>query len=329
MFETITIIGLGQIGASVGLALGQYEERITRVGYDLSGPAARQAIESGAVDQVAMELAAAVRAVDVVLLALPYDQVLDTVQRISPDLKPGSLLLDCAPVRGALTGKVKEILPDNCTYIGFTPLLGPKTLVDVNRGFMTADAHLFRGGRIAISASTDAPEAALNLAADLARMLGAAPLFADAGEVDGLMAAVHLLPQLGAAALTQAVMMRSGSQDRRRFAGRAFSLGSAPLISQDNAAALSKAVMDDQENTLRLLDDLLGALETQRQQIAEGDLGRLQASLEESQKVRQEWWRQRMKGYTPAAETSLVEVSQVRPNWFGQFFGIRKRRRRK
>lgn len=328
MFDTITIIGLGQIGASVGLALRPREEPITRIGYDISAPAARQAIESGVVDQVAVDLAAAVRAVDVVLLALPYDQVLDTVQRIAPDLEPGVVLLDCAPVPGVLTEQVKDILPDGCTYIGFTPLIGPKMLVDINTGFMAADGHLFRGGKIALSAATDAPERALNLAAELARILGASPLFADGGEVDGLMAAVHLLPQLGAAALTQAVMLGSGSQDRRRFAGRAFSLGSAPVNSQDSAAALSAAALDDRENTLRLLDSLLDALESQRQQIAEGDLGRLQAGLEESQKRRQEWWQQRMKGYTPAAETSLVDVSQVRPNWFGQFFGIRKRRRK-
>lgn len=328
MFETITIIGLGQIGTSVGLALAQREEQITRLGYDLSAPATRYAIESGALEQVAMGLAAAVRDADVIFLALPYDQVLDTMQRVVADLKPDALILDCAPVRSVLTEQLKEILPGGCTYLGFTPLIGPKKLADANNGFMAADAQLLQGSKVAISAPADTPEKALNQATDLSKMLGATPLFADVGEVDGLMAAVHLLPQLGAAALTQAVMQRAGSQERGRFAGRAFSLGSAPAITQDTAAALSEAALDDQENVLRVLDDLLAALETQRQLIAEGEQSRLQTSLEDSQNTRREWWVQRNKGYPPATEKNQLDLSQVQPNWFGQFFGIRRRRRK-
>ena len=326
--ETITIIGLGQVGASVGLALGQSTEAaVRRIGYDISRQVAKHAIDTGAIDQAAMDLAEAVRTAEVVLLALPYDQVLDTVERIAQDLKEGAVLLDCTPARLALAEQVEKILPVHSHYLGFTPLIGPKSLTDINGGYLAADVQLLQGGKMAISGPTSASQQALNLAADLASMLGASPLFAEAAEVDGLMAAMHILPQLSAAALTQAVIGGKATKDRQRFAGRAFSLASLPGENGDTPEALAAAAVGNRENLLRVIDDLLGALERQRKYIAEGDREQLHADLDAAQKARQVWWRLRTKGYSPAAESNLVDVSQVRPNRMKQFLGIGVRRK--
>ena len=61
MSVQITIVGLGQIGASVGLALGRHATILRRVGHDKSPEAAKQAQRKGAVDEVKHNLPAAVR----------------------------------------------------------------------------------------------------------------------------------------------------------------------------------------------------------------------------------------------------------------------------
>ena len=50
MSVQITIVGLGQIGASVGLALGKRRSDIHRVGHDKNLEVAKKAQQIGAVD---------------------------------------------------------------------------------------------------------------------------------------------------------------------------------------------------------------------------------------------------------------------------------------
>ena len=61
MSAQITIVGLGQIGASVGLALGKRRSDIRRVGHDKSPEIAKKALQRGAVDEMKYNLPAAVR----------------------------------------------------------------------------------------------------------------------------------------------------------------------------------------------------------------------------------------------------------------------------
>ena len=56
MTSQITIIGLGQIGASIGWALEKYKGDILRVGHDKNMTAAKDAQKLGAVDKVIRNL---------------------------------------------------------------------------------------------------------------------------------------------------------------------------------------------------------------------------------------------------------------------------------
>ena len=90
MTVQLTIIGLGQIGTSVGLALAEESERIFRLGHDRELGAARRAEKMGALDKVSINLHSAVEEADLVLLALPVDQIKETLEFIREDLKPAA-----------------------------------------------------------------------------------------------------------------------------------------------------------------------------------------------------------------------------------------------
>ena len=89
----ITIIGLGQIGASFGLALQTKQESIKRVGHDKELSIARQAEKIKAIDRVESNLHRAVREADVVLLCLPVGQLQETMQLIASTYEdPGQVI---------------------------------------------------------------------------------------------------------------------------------------------------------------------------------------------------------------------------------------------
>ncbi len=98
----ITIIGLGQIGGSIGLALAGQKAALKRVGHDKKVDVERAAQSKGAVDEVKHNLPSAVRDADLVLLCLPVSQVRETLEFIAPDLKEGAVVMDTSPVKSGV-----------------------------------------------------------------------------------------------------------------------------------------------------------------------------------------------------------------------------------
>ena len=80
MTVKIAIIGLGQIGASIGLALANHKDQVTTIGYDTEGEVNRKAMKKRAVEKIGHGLYATVAGADVIILALPLDQVRETLR---------------------------------------------------------------------------------------------------------------------------------------------------------------------------------------------------------------------------------------------------------
>ncbi len=67
----ITIVGLGLIGSSAGLALRRYADKVSIVGHDKDSKRTAKAKKVSAVDRTEWNLISAVSEADRVLLALP------------------------------------------------------------------------------------------------------------------------------------------------------------------------------------------------------------------------------------------------------------------
>ena len=69
-FKKISIIGLGLIGGSIGLAVNRYDKNIRRIGVARSEETLEKAISRGLVDEATNKLNDAVDDTDLVILAL-------------------------------------------------------------------------------------------------------------------------------------------------------------------------------------------------------------------------------------------------------------------
>ncbi|MEW6093043.1 MAG: prephenate dehydrogenase/arogenate dehydrogenase family protein [Chloroflexota bacterium] len=311
MTVQLTIVGLGQIGASAGLALAGHRDKITRLGHDREPNMAKQARQMGAVDKIHFNLPAAVEGADIVLLALPADQIHETLQVIAPCLRENAVVMDTAPVKSAVAEWMKELLPENCYYVGLTLAINPIYLQEAERGIRAAHPDLFTKGVIAISSPQGTVGEAVKLAADLSALLGAAPYFLDLAEADGMMAALHILPQLSAAALTNLVMNRPGWRDARRLAGRAFAEATLPVAEDGGDAALAETVLQNRENVVRLLDEMIVSLEDLKQVISAQERKNLLGRLERAREGRSRWWRERSAGDWQAADLQTDEMPRA------------------
>jgi len=324
MTVQITIIGLGQVGTSVGLALAAHTGQVTRLGHDIQPAVAQKALKLGAIDKVHYNLPSAVAGADIVLLALPLDQIRETLKIIAQDVKVDAVVMDTAPAKAAVAAWARGLLPEKRHYVGLTPVFNPLYLHEQAQGIEAARADLFQKGLIAIAAPPGTAGEAVKLAADLATLLRAQPFFVDPAEVDGMMASAHILPQLSAAALVNTVTGQPGWPDIRKVTGRPFASATDQAIFQDSAAALREAAQHNRENVVRLLDELIANLTALRTAIAQEDADDLKSHLETARERQLKWWRERSAGDWLSVERGRPEMPKIGDVWKQQIGGLSK-----
>ena len=325
----ITIVGLGQIGASIGMALAEHSEMFERVGHDLDLRIAKQAKKMGAVDRVVANLPSAAKKADIILLCLPMDQIKETIELIAEDLREDVVVMDTGPVKEIVAAWTSELFPEKRHYVGLTPVINPAYLHGLDSGIQAAHADLFRDGLIAIVAPPRASSEAIKLAADLTRLLGANPFFADPVEIDSLMAATHTLPQLMAAALLNATVDRPGWREGRKVAGRAYAEVTSPIAYFSEPKTLGKSATLNRESVFRTIDGVIAALQALRNDIDDDDNESLEARLERARKGRELWWLQRQAADWAAEEMPATATPPGGSEFFGRLFGMRSRKKPK
>lgn len=321
----VTIIGLGQIGTSIGLALAPHKELLHRVGHDRNLEIARRAEKVGALDRVSINLPASVREADLVILSLPMDQIRETMEGIALDLKEGAVVMDTGPVKEVVAAWAGELLPSGRFYIGLTPVLNPAYLHSPESGLEAARPDLFQDGLLAIVAPSRSSSEAIKLAADLTRLLGSTPLFADPVEIDSLMAATHLLPQLLAAGLLNATVDQPGWREGRKVAGRAYAESTGPIVHLNEAHTLRTSVMLNRENVLRVLDGTIAALQALRADIHAQDGEGLEKRLELARQARERWWQQRQAADWASAEATPALEPPSSSDVFSRLLGLNRK----
>jgi prephenate dehydrogenase len=324
MPQQLTILGLGQIGASFGLALGRHPNELIRVGHDREIGNARKAEKKGAVDRISLNLPASVENADLILLALPQDQIRETMQIIGSDLRPGTVVLDTAPSKAAVVAVMQEFLPKTCSYVGLLPIIGPLYLHGIHTGVESAQSDFFAKSLVGIIAPKGTSPVALQSAVSLVERVGSDKMFMDQAEADSYMASLYILPDLLAAALVATTTGRGGWQEGRKLAGRPYAMATAHLAAE-TSVALAQSAISSQEHTLRHLKNMIAALEDYARLVAANDVEAMSASIQEAQTSYQQWRQERDLGGWMAEELSPSTQAAPTSDWFSRLLGLQPR----
>ncbi len=216
----ITIVGLGLIGSSIGLALKKGKVEADIVGHDKDSGVAGRAVKRGAVDKTDWNLISACEGAGLIVLALPLDGVQGSLEALKRYLEPGVTLTDTAstkvPVMQWAAG-----LAEGVNFIGGDPVLNPRRAI-AGQGPEAADADLFQDSTYCLVTSSTAAGNSIQTMTNFVSLLGAKPYFIDAAEHDGLAAGVQHLPALLSTALAAAAMQSQGWRELGKLAGPDF-----------------------------------------------------------------------------------------------------------
>jgi monofunctional chorismate mutase len=204
--HTIAIIGLGQIGGSLGLALGR-AGGWRRIGYDRSARVRKTALEVRAVDEAATSLSAACATADVVMVATPVDTLPGLVARAARAMRRGAVLMDTGSARAGVTDALVAAARAGVRAVGGHPIAGSE-----GRGIAAARGDLFVGAPFVLMPVTGRVPP---LARTLVKDLGARALVVSPSAHDAALARTSHLPYVLACALAGV----GGDAARRHLAG--------------------------------------------------------------------------------------------------------------
>lgn len=271
---TVTIVGVGLMGGSLGLALHDSPQVSRVVGVDQDADALQRAQAMGAIDQVAA-LSEGVKQADVLFLCAPLGCFPDLIAEVSRHVKPGTVVTDVGSTKEEVMSWMDQ-LPSGVWPIGGHPMAGSEIT-----GILGADRYLFENAVYILTPGRDIPGSALALLTGLLGATGARIQIMDAGRHDRLVAAVSHIPHLAAVSL---VNLTEGSPDLLLLAAGGFRdttrvASSSPELWQGILTTNRQAVVDG-------LDQLIQQLNKIRHALNQEDSVALQQELVKAQWIR-------------------------------------------
>ncbi|MEM7391089.1 MAG: prephenate dehydrogenase, partial [Verrucomicrobiota bacterium] len=193
----ISILGLGLMGGSLGLALRG--SGWSRAGWARRSEVRDEAMEQDAVDEVFADPAEAVREADLVVICLPIQRIPELVGTIRDALKSGVIVTDVGSTKSTLMKTCGEILAStDGVFIGSHPIAGSE-----QQGLGAARADLYHEAVVVVT-----PEGALDDNHPLVEFwqsLGSVVRVMSAEEHDRYLARTSHLPHMVASVLARTV----------------------------------------------------------------------------------------------------------------------------
>jgi prephenate dehydrogenase len=282
---SITIVGLGLIGGSMGLALREAGVASAVVGHDKERDVGNQAAKLGAVDRADWNLISACEGSDLIILAIPTMAMEATLRAVGPYLRPGCVVMDTASLKTPILALADDILPDQVHFVGGNPIVGPAA--ESQEGLENARADLLHNRLFCVVPSPTSDPDAVKLVADLVSILGAKPLFFDPAEHDGQLAAVEHLPAVLALALLETMIHQPTWRELRKVAGPAF--GRATQLALTDPAPLSDVCFSNRDNIVRWIDAFSASLASIRRSLADNQAEELGERFRNAQEARSKW----------------------------------------
>jgi len=301
MAYEILLIGLDQVGASLGMALNDADGDIVRIGFDPDRLLSKRAEKAGAVDRLVSHPRKSIASADIVIFSLPIDEVEVYLEHLGAKTKEGVIIIETAQVKAPFFKWAEEYLPEGRSYIGATPIIGTSRLTSGGALSEEPRADLYAGGMLAIIAPPDASESALAVAVNLASIIEATPFFIDLHEHDATLTSTEELPVLLSAALLQAAAHSASWKELQRVAGSNFAHATS-LYSTIPLNVFEKRLILNRQKVLDKLDQFIQELHDLREVLAEEDGQAISDYLKEADHARQSWIRAREQNDWASAE---------------------------
>jgi prephenate dehydrogenase len=205
-FNKITIIGVGLIGGSIGLAIKKKRLAKEVVGVFRRTSTLKKALKYKAVDKATMSIEDGVRGADIIILATPVSLIPVVARAAVRHAKKGAVITDAGSTKKWIVDKIEGMLKGrrhSVFFVGAHPMAGSEhTSVEFAR------SDLLEGSPCIITKTAKTNKAALKKITGFWKALGAKTAVMTPQAHDRSVSAISHLPHIVAFSLAGATPVR-------------------------------------------------------------------------------------------------------------------------
>ncbi|HYE21071.1 MAG TPA: prephenate dehydrogenase [Tepidisphaeraceae bacterium] len=281
--KRLSILGVGLLGGSIGLAARSKLSDCHIVGYGHRRETLTRAQEIGAIHEAADNLGDAVKDADLIVLCTPVLLFGEVLKGIAGSLKPEAIVTDVGSTKRSVVELAGRLLPAHASFVGSHPMAGSE-----KRGVEFARTDLFENA-LCILTPTDSSDAqAVTAVEEFWRLLGMRTCRMTPADHDAALADVSHLPHAVAAALVN--MQRP---EAMRLSGKGFL--DATRIAGGDGGLWRDIFLDNADNVRASIARLRRALDEFEGLIRARDGEKLRAWLDAAAARREELVRERLR----------------------------------
>jgi prephenate dehydrogenase len=204
-FRKITIIGVGLIGGSIGLAVKRRKLAREVMGVFRRPSTLRRALRCKAIDRGTLDIADGVKDADLIIVASPVLTIPAIARKAMRHAKKGALITDVGSSKGWIVREIERfsVRPTDARFVGSHPMAGSE-----HAGVEFARSNLMEGAPCIVTKTARTDGGALKKTAAFWRSLGARVDVMKPEEHDRAVALVSHLPHIVAFGLAGAVPER-------------------------------------------------------------------------------------------------------------------------
>ncbi len=277
MFEKLTIIAPGLLGASIAMAA---KER--KIANDVSVWARReetrrQLDSKDWCDAAPDTIEAACKDSECIILCAPVERIIDLAKQIAPELNSNPIVTDVGSVKSKIVRESSYALKDTARFVGSHPMAGSE-----KTGMENADAGLFDGRTCFVTPFENTDEIAADKIATFWQALGSIVLRETPEKHDEIVSKVSHLPHILASALASYLL--ADQSNAKDTCGNG--LKDTTRVAAGDPALWKEIIVQNREEILRSLSDFQDRLQLYYSAIANEDYLEIMKRLNEGKAFR-------------------------------------------
>lgn len=218
LFNQVTLVGVGLLGGSLGLALQKHALARRVVAYVRRSASVVECNQLKIAHLATCDLKEAVREADLVILCTPIAQMRSLVDEFLPALKPGALVTDVGSVKGILVQDLEPVVASaRGVFIGSHPMAGGERM-----GMGAAREDLFERATCVITPTRNSPPPAVKTIEALWKGVQGVPLLLSPEQHDDLVSRSSHLPHVIAAELAHYVLSPAHPREQAKLCAGGF-----------------------------------------------------------------------------------------------------------
>ena len=282
-FQKITIIGVGLLGGSIGLA-ARHRGLAREIAGFVRRPASLMDCEkAGAVDYATTDLFAAVSDAGLVILCAPLLQMRPRVVEMLPALKRGAIVTDVGSVKASVVRELEPLVQQSgAHFVGSHPMAGAE-----KTGVLAARANLFVNAVCVVTPTKKSSAGAVRQVEAFWKSLGARTLRLAPEQHDALASRSSHLPHIVAAALANLVLNPARTEFQSALCANGFR--DTTRIASGSSEMWRDIALANRKNLSKSVDAFISELQKFQRILKKNDAKAVSKFLETAKARRDNW----------------------------------------